>query len=183
MDGWSRRTVLVMASTPRTEPDERAPITADREPGREARARRQMLELSRQECLELLASHRFGRLAVVMSNGSPVIRPVNYIFDHRSQSVVFRTAHGSKLHALLHAAKAAFEIDGIDEGARRGWSVIIEGVTAEVTNLNEIDRLNRLGLESWAPGPKRHWVHVRAWTVSGRRIGLSGDTVPGHHVG
>jgi hypothetical protein len=111
-----------------------------------------------------------------------VIRPVNYIFDHRSQSVVFRTAHGSKLHALLHAAKAAFEIDGIDEGARRGWSVIIEGVTAEVTNPNDLHRFNSLGLEAWAPGPKPHWVQIRAWTVSGRRIGWSGDTVPAHYV-
>jgi nitroimidazol reductase NimA-like FMN-containing flavoprotein (pyridoxamine 5'-phosphate oxidase superfamily) len=172
-----------MASTPRTERDERTPITPDQEAGREGRARSKMLELSREECLELLASRRFGRLAVVMSNGAPVIRPVNYVFDRRSQSVVFRTAHGSKLHALLHAAKAAFEIDGIDEGVRRGWSVIIEGVTAEVTNPNEIDRLNRLGLESWAPGPKPHWVQIRAWTVSGRRIALSGDLAPGRHVG
>jgi hypothetical protein len=142
-----------------------------------------MLELSREECLELLASHRFGRLAVVMSNGAPVIRPVNYVFDRRSQSVVFRTAHGSKLHAMLHAAKAAFEIDGIDEGARTGWSVIIEGVTAEVSSPNDVGRLSGLGLEPWAPGPKPHWVHIRAWTVSGRRIVLSDDTLPGYYVG
>lgn len=142
-----------------------------------------MLELSRQECLELLASQHFGRLAVVMSNGAPVIRPVNYVYDPRSQSVVFRTAHGSKLHALLRAAKAAFEIDGIDEGARTGWSVLIEGVTAEVDRPNEIGRLNRLGLDPWAPGPKPHWVQIRARTVSGRRIVLPGGIPPGHYVG
>jgi nitroimidazol reductase NimA-like FMN-containing flavoprotein (pyridoxamine 5'-phosphate oxidase superfamily) len=118
-----------------------------------------------------------------MSNGAPVIRPVNYVFDPRSQSVVFRTAHGSKLHALLHAAKAAFEIDGIDEGAHTGWSVIIEGVTAEVSTPNDIGRLNRLGLEPWAPGPKPHWVHIRAWTVSGRRIVLADDASPGYYIG
>jgi hypothetical protein len=129
-----------------------------------------MRELSREECLELLASQRFGRLAVVMSNGSPVIRPVNYVFDPRSQSVMFRSARGSKFHALLQASQAAFEIDGIDEETRTGWSVIIEGVTAEVSVPNDIGRLNRLGLEPWAPGPKPHWVHIRAWKVSGRRI-------------
>ena len=138
-----------------------------------------MVELSREECLGLLASHRFGRLAVVMSNGAPVIRPVNYVFDPSSQSVVFRTGRGSKFHALLNAAKAAFEIDGIDEGTQTGWSVIIEGVTAEVTVPNDIGRLERLGLQPWAPGPKPHWVHIRAWTVSGRRIELSG---PLQHV-
>lgn len=136
-----------------------------------------MLELSREECLELLASHHFGRLAVVM-HGAPVIRPVNYVFDPASQSVVFRTARGSKLHALLHAAKASFEIDGIDEAARTGWSVVIQGVTAEVTVPNDIRRLNRLGLQDWAPGPKPHWVHIRASTVSGRRIVLPDEQPP-----
>jgi hypothetical protein len=141
-----------------------------------------MLELSREECLELLAAHRFGRLAVVM-NGAPVIRPVNYVFDQASQSVVFRTARGSKFHALLHAAKASFEIDGIDEAARTGWSVVIQGVTAEVTVPNDIGRFDRLGLQPWAPGPKPHWVHIRASTLSGRRIVLPRDTIAGQYLG
>ena len=132
-----------------------------------------LVELSRDECLDLLASHHFGRLAVVMSNGAPIIRPVNYVFDQQSQSVVFRTGRGTKFHALMNAAKAAFEVDGIDEGTRSGWSVIIEGVTAEVTVPDDIGRLERLGLAPWAPGPRPHWVHIRAWTVSGRRIELA----------
>lgn len=142
-----------------------------------------MLELSREECLDLLAAHRFGRLAVVMSNGAPVIRPVNYVFDRSSQSVVFRTARGSKLHALLHAAKAAFEIDGIDEATHTGWSVIIEGVTAEVSVPNDIGRLSRLGLDPWAPGAKPHWVHIRAWTVSGRRIVIPPEKLAAYYLG
>lgn len=142
-----------------------------------------MLELSRDECLDLLAAHHFGRLAVIMSNGAPVIRPVNYVFDRSSQSVVFRTARGSKLHALLHAAKAAFEIDGIDEASRTGWSVIIEGVTAGVSASRDIGRMNQLGLESWAPGPKPHWAQIRAWTVSGRRIVLPDNAKPGYYLG
>lgn len=140
----------------------------------------EMLALSREECLELLASHHFGRLAVVMPNGSPVIRPVNYVFDPRSQSVVFRTARGSKFHALLRASKAAFEIDGVDHETRTGWSVIIEGVTAEVTVPHDIGRLNRLGLQPWAPGQKPHWVQIRARTVSGRRIVLADRAAPGY---
>jgi hypothetical protein len=118
-----------------------------------------------------------------MSNCAPVIRPVNYVFDCPSQSVVFRTASGSKFHALLHAVKAVFEIDGIDEAARTGWSVIIEGVTEEVTRPNDIARLNRLELEQWAPGPKPHWMYIRALTVSGRRIVLPDDARPGYDVG
>lgn len=142
-----------------------------------------MLELERSECLDLLAAHHFGRLAVVMTNGAPMIRPVNYAFDQSSQSVVFRTARGSKLHALLRAAKAAFEIDGIDEQSRTGWSVVIEGVTAEVNRPHDVGRLNRLGIEPWAPGPKPHWVAIRAWTVSGRRLMLADERAPGRYLG
>ncbi len=132
--------------------------------------------------MRLLASHSFGRLAVSMGEGAPVIRPVNYVFDEPSQSVMFRTALGSKFHALLRSADAAFEIDGIDETSRTGWSVIVRGVTDEVTDPSEVRRLDGLGLEPWAPGPKAHWVHIRAWTVSGRRIVLAADRMPGYRT-
>jgi uncharacterized protein len=137
-----------------------------------------MLELSREECLALLASNSFGRLAVSMGEGAPVIRPVNYVFDKPSQSVLFRTGLGSKFHALLRAKDAAFEIDGIDEDSGTGWSVIIHGVTDEVTNANDVRRLDSLALEPWAPADKPHWMHIRAWTVSGRRISLATGRKP-----
>ena len=143
----------------------------------------EMLALSREQCLQLLTAHRFGRLAVNGGDGAPVIRPVNYLFDERSQSVVFRTAPGSKFHALVRSANAAFEIDGIDEASRTGWSVIIRGVSDEITNPGDVNRLDRLGLEPWAPGPKRHWMHIRAWTVSGRRIALADDSMSGYSLG
>jgi nitroimidazol reductase NimA-like FMN-containing flavoprotein (pyridoxamine 5'-phosphate oxidase superfamily) len=132
--------------------------------------RSEMLELPREECLALLAANHFGRLIVNTGSATPVIRPVNYIFDDSSQSVVFRTARGSKFHALLHSAHAAFEIDGIEEGSRTGWSVIIKGVTREVTDGFDVRRLDKLRLHTWAPGQKAHWMQIRAWTVSGRRI-------------
>jgi len=72
---------------------------------------------------------------------------------------------------------------GIDESSRAGWSVIIRGVTDQVTNPTEVRRLNRLGLEPWAPGPKRHWMHIRAWTVAGRRIVLGDESFPGYYLG
>lgn len=132
-----------------------------------------MQKLSREECLGLLALHDLGRLAVCLGEGAPVIRPVNYVFDKASQSVVFRTAPGSKFHALLHSADAAFEIDGTDGEVRTGWSVIIRGVADEVRDPGEIRRLDGLGLEPRAPGRKHHWVRIRAWKVSGRRIVLA----------
>jgi nitroimidazol reductase NimA-like FMN-containing flavoprotein (pyridoxamine 5'-phosphate oxidase superfamily) len=139
-----------------------------------------MLDLSREECLRLLESHSFGRLAVSMGERAPVLRPVNYLFDGALESVVFRTAVASGFHALLKSAEATFEIDGIEEYARTGWSVIMSGVADEVTDADEISRLDGLALDSWAPGHKAHWMRIRASTVSGRRIVLPPEEVLGY---
>ena len=130
----------------------------------------EMHELPREECLRLLAENRVGRVAVSAADDAPVIRPVNYAFDEPSQSVVFRTAPGSKFYALLRRNRAAFEVDGLDPTTRSGWSVIIIGAIEEVTNQTDRRRLDGLGLVHWAPGEKPHWMRIRAWTVSGRRI-------------
>lgn len=142
-----------------------------------ADAASEVIVLPREECLRLLCTNGFGRLAVAMDH--PIIRPVNYFFDEPSQSVVFRTADGSKFHALLVSGNAAFEIDGIDQGSRTGWSVIIVGMAEKITSPSDIRRLERRGLETWAPGRKAHWMRIRAWTVSGRRIVLGADPKPG----
>lgn len=130
-----------------------------------------LVELDREECLALLAETHVGRLAVNAPDWPPVIRPVTFVFDQSSQSVVFRSAQGSKFTALLLARQAAFEIDGFDPVGETGWSVIIIGVAEEVTNPAEVHHLEQLGLRSWAPGEKPHWIRIRAYTVSGRRIG------------
>jgi nitroimidazol reductase NimA-like FMN-containing flavoprotein (pyridoxamine 5'-phosphate oxidase superfamily) len=128
----------------------------------------EILDLSRDECLRLLRSHTFGRVAVTMD--TPLIRPVNYIFDEPSNSIVFRTARGSKFHGLLRAGTAAFEVDAVEPHSRSGWSVIVVGMAEEVTSPTEVRRLDGLSLEPWAPGHKGHWMRIRARTVSGRRV-------------
>jgi nitroimidazol reductase NimA-like FMN-containing flavoprotein (pyridoxamine 5'-phosphate oxidase superfamily) len=132
-----------------------------------------IFELDRIECLRLLASSHFGRVAVVLGEGPPVIRPLNYVFDERSQCVAFRTTRGSKLYGLLHSSKATFEIDSIDPATRTGWSVVVVGVTEEVIDPAEVRRLETLGLDVWAAGHRSHWVRIRAWTVTGRRIAVT----------
>jgi nitroimidazol reductase NimA-like FMN-containing flavoprotein (pyridoxamine 5'-phosphate oxidase superfamily) len=127
--------------------------------------------LTRQECLALLAGAVIGRVVVPMgATGRPVVRPVNYAFDTVSQSVVFRSAPGGKLHALLLAAQACFEVDAFDPGNRTGWSVIIQGVTEPVTDAMEVRRLEGLTLHSWVTGAGGQLMRIRARTISGRRI-------------
>lgn len=140
----------------------------------------ELLELDRDECLRLVTatSGRVGRIAVDEPGSPPIVRPVNYVFDERSQSVVFRSAPGSKLSSVLESATAVFEIDGGDPVERTGWSVIIVGEPEEVTDRAEIDRLEELELSPWAPGAKTHWVRIRTTSASGRRIVRTFDATP-----
>jgi len=133
----------------------------------------ELVELDRDECLRLLAEANLGRLAVNAPGWAPVIRPVTYLFDESSQSVVFRSAQGSKFSALVQSGEAAFEIDGIEPVGHTGWSVIVVGPAEEITNAAEVQRLEQLGLQPWAPGEKPHWLRIRTTVVSGRRIVLS----------
>ena len=158
---WTRRRGK---ATRLSAPPETADAGSDRDPAT------QIVELDHGECLRLLTATSLGRLAVNVEGWPPVIRPVNYVFDERSQSVVFRSARGSKLTALLLSTEAAFEIDGIEADAAAGWSVIVIGTSEEVTQTAEIHRLEQLGLRPLAPGDKPHWLRIRATVVSGRRI-------------
>ncbi|MDQ6841686.1 MAG: pyridoxamine 5'-phosphate oxidase family protein [Actinomycetota bacterium] len=154
------------------QPDSDSGIVADREPPTGSAV--EMHELTRLDCLRLLATTSVGRVGVSVKDWDhPVIRPVNYVFDESSQSVLIRSGQGSKLHALLRSTNAVFEIDGTDPVGRAGWSVIIAGVTVEITDPAELRRIEGLGLEPWAPGHKGHWIAIRATTVSGRRISVT----------
>lgn len=141
-----------------------------------------MVALERDECLTLLASSHFGRL-VTVSNRRPLVRPVNYAFDSVSQSVVFRTDAGTKFRALLGASSATFEVDGFDERLGTGWSVIIHGVVAEVRGPGDVARLERLGIPNCVPAPTSHWMRIRAWTVSGRRLVRPRRSIPAQYLG
>jgi nitroimidazol reductase NimA-like FMN-containing flavoprotein (pyridoxamine 5'-phosphate oxidase superfamily) len=132
-----------------------------------------LVTLDREECLSLLRTAAIGRVVVLTADQTPVIRPVNFVFDERSQSVVFRCTGGTKLITLLGAARAWFEVDEIDTAGRTAWSVIIAGVTETVTQRHEVARLAGLALHSWVAGPDAHWMRIRARVVSGRRIQVS----------
>jgi uncharacterized protein len=127
-------------------------------------------ELDQRECLRRLSRGGLGRVAVNMPGWPPLIRPVRFLWDEASQSVVFRCAEGSKLHALARARRAAFEIDGTD---RRdgGWSVIVIGPVEEVTSAAERGRLAASALRSPGAGEARgRWLRIRASAISGRHV-------------
>ena len=89
--------------------------------------------------------------------------------------VVFRTDEGTKLNAAARRGKVAFEIDGADAAAHTGWSVLIRGEAAEVTDPAELARLRKLPLFSWAPGAKSRYMRILPAKLTGRRISVPGD--------
>ena len=50
------------------------------------------------------------------------------------------------------------------------WSVIITGLVESVTQVEEIKRLARLGLDTRVAGESEAWLRIRTNVVSGRRI-------------
>lgn len=122
--------------------------------------------LSHEECWARLGAARIGRLAFV-SQGDPVILPVNHAVD--GETIVFRTAHGSKLLAGDAGVRVAFEVDGLDPERRTGWSVLVRGTALTVQDAETATRLARLDLRPWADLVERsHWVRITVHSVSGR---------------
>src|SRR5919198_3965805 len=126
-------------------------------------------ELTKDECFRLLSEQHLGRLALVDDRG-PIALPVNYVLDQHT--VLFRTDEGTKLDAAARGARVAFEIDGVNEATRTGWSVLVRGEAAPVTDPAELTRVRALPLYPWAPGAKGHYIRILPALLTGRRIAL-----------
>lgn len=129
---------------------------------------------SRAESLELMASVPIGRV-VFTDRALPAVQPVNFVLD--GADVVFRTTPGSKLAAATRGAIVAFEADDFDSDKRTGWSVTIIGRARRVLDPEERAVVERLPLDSWAPGPRDHYVRIEAGLVVGRRLPLGRQVI------
>lgn len=123
--------------------------------------------LGRDECYRLLGLNGVGRIAVV-DGGHPVIFPVNYVID--GETILFRTAPGTKLDSAVRSQKVAFQIDSADPMYHTGWSVLVVGRCEEVTDLERLAEITELPLRPWAAGDKDHVIAISGETVTGRRV-------------
>jgi nitroimidazol reductase NimA-like FMN-containing flavoprotein (pyridoxamine 5'-phosphate oxidase superfamily) len=123
--------------------------------------------LSPEECISLAATMPIGRI-VFTDRALPAVQPVNFLID--DGTVIIRTAQGSKLAAATRNAIVAFEIDEFDHLSQAGWSVTLVGRAQSVRDPAESDRLARLPLHTWAPGPRDRFIRIRPEHISGRRI-------------
>ncbi|WP_081684290.1 pyridoxamine 5'-phosphate oxidase family protein [Granulicoccus phenolivorans] len=125
--------------------------------------------LSEDECWELLKAQEFGRLAYILSDRIQMV-PVNYAVN--GQTLVFRTARGSKLAGVMSNAAVVFEVDAIDDGAEVGRSVVLHGV-ADVLPAEAEPMIEQLGLRPWLDTVKPTLVLITPDELTGRRYDLS----------
>ena len=129
---------------------------------------RALKELSRAECLRLLATVPIGRISYTRQ-ALPAVEPVNFALH--DGAIVIRTDAGGKLAAATRRAVVAFQADDLDPVLRSGWSVTVVGRCEEVTDAGDIAGLDELRLESWAPGTRNHFIRVVPGIVTGQRLG------------
>jgi nitroimidazol reductase NimA-like FMN-containing flavoprotein (pyridoxamine 5'-phosphate oxidase superfamily) len=120
-------------------------------------------ELTLDACWDLLRRHQFGRLALTVGN-EPEIFPLNYVVQ--DDTLVFRTAQGTKLAALTVNDMVALEIDGFDQ--RTGWSVVVKGQAHPAEWGADFDRADHAGLRTWVATRKQVLVRIVPKRVTGR---------------
>ena len=130
-----------------------------------------VVELTEEECWDFLRSQDVGRLAVSVA-GVPDIFPVNFLVDQHT--VLFRTAHGTKLLELGVNQYVAFEADRWN--VAEGTSVVIRGHASVLGDAAELNRVASLDLRTWIPGPRSVFVRIQPATITGRRLRLTPPT-------
>jgi len=125
--------------------------------------------LTERECIDALCAARIGRVATTVGpERRPLLRPIAYLFDTRTRSVVFHSLAGTKLHALLDRRDASFEIDGESDGGL--WSVIVRGRVETEDRPQEIARLDRELSPALAIPGDGPWLRIRGEVITGVRF-------------
>ncbi|GAA3494672.1 pyridoxamine 5'-phosphate oxidase family protein [Streptomyces prasinosporus] len=125
--------------------------------------------LDRQECLRLLAKVPVGRV-VYTKRALPAVLPVNFSLD-TDASVLLCTSPDSDLVRAVDGVVVAFEADEFDAATRSGWSVVVTGRAAVVTDPAEHERLRQAGPAPWRPLRHAVFVRIESEVVTGRDLG------------
>lgn len=126
-----------------------------------------LVALAEAECRDLLGKAQLGRV-IVSVDALPAAFPVNYRMI--GDSIVFRTARGTKLTSAVNRAVVGFEVDEIDEDRRAGWSVLVVGMSCLVTDPDEIAALDCVGVPVWLQSIPPNYVRVDIDRITGRRL-------------
>ncbi|TNM39685.1 pyridoxamine 5'-phosphate oxidase family protein [Nocardioides albidus] len=127
--------------------------TSDVRPGR-------LVELSDDECWDLIRSRPVGRVAWSGAQGVSVI-PVNFTVD--GDTVLLRTTPYSLMARDCADREVAFEVDEIDGERHEGWSVLVRGRCEREERPSE-------GPHPWATGSRVLGLRIAVRSLTGRRV-------------
>jgi nitroimidazol reductase NimA-like FMN-containing flavoprotein (pyridoxamine 5'-phosphate oxidase superfamily) len=117
------------------------------------------------EAWGLLGSRTLGRLATSVGD-RPDIFPVNYVLQGRT--ILIRTAEGTKLASAAVNRQVAFEAD--DHDVVEGWSVVVKGEARVLATSDELLEAERAQVLPWISTPKRRYLRITPWEITGRRF-------------
>lgn len=123
------------------------------------------------ECVRLLATAAkkgsTGRLGVSTAQ-APIIQPVNFTYHDRRIVICLGSGH---LLDIVSGALVGFEVDDVDRGAHKAWSVLVRGLA---TPLEEFERrvIAEVAPKPLVPSPGDRILVIRLDVVTGRRFPL-----------
>lgn len=123
-------------------------------------------ELSADECWLLIRRQSLGRFAFPQRERAPLVFPMNYLVFE--DTLIVRSAPGTKLENLLHTSLVTFELDGSDRA--HWWSVVMEGCVRRMDADDEIEQTGAVDLVSWNPVPKFDFLRITPTLITGRRF-------------
>ena len=129
---------------------------------------RSLLELSRADGWQLLASVPVGRL-VFTHQALPAVRLVNHLVD--GDKIVIGLTPGSAIatSAGTGGMVVAYEADALDLAERLGWSVVVVGVARLVAGDEAVAQyLTRL--RPWLSGATADIITISSELVTGYRM-------------
>lgn len=131
------------------------------------------MELSRRECLTLLATRPFGRI-VYTASGLPAVVPVTFLVEHaeRDEDLLVCTVRADWLLAPIDHTVVGLQADELDRGMDGGWWVTVVGWAEPVE-----DHMEAAALRADPRWPRRVGrgeaiLWLRPGLTRGRRIGL-----------
>lgn len=124
-----------------------------------------VIALDDQDSWQLLSGVHLGRLVTVV-DGRAEIFPVNFVVQRNT--VLFRTAEGTKLFGAVTNDQVLFEAD--DHNVVEGWSVIVRGTAKVLFAADEIQDAEHAGLYPWIATQKLRFVRITPNDVTGRRF-------------
>lgn len=124
-------------------------------------------ELTPEQCWDMLRAEEFGRLVYRLVDEVHIV-PINYAVD--GDTLLFRTAEGSKLLGVVMHPEVLFEIDRYDD--HEAQSVIVRA-NARRLEEDEEHRSENIPLRPWVGTLKYNVVEMAPFEITGRRFQLS----------